>query len=98
MIIINPADTTHTIEVIPRYMSIANAHTMSIKSDATRTIVTPSNTTSMAFGYITYIFDLVTTEGSGYDVKIVDNVTTNIVWRGKIFSTAQITQNYKIHE
>lgn len=98
MIIINPADTTHTIEVIPRYMSIANAHTMFIKSDATRTIVTPSNTTSMAFGYITYIFDLVTTEGSGYDVKIVDDSTSKIVWRGKMFATSQVTQNYKIHE
>jgi hypothetical protein len=52
----------------------------------------------MAFGYITYVFNLVTTEGSGYDVKIVDDVTTEIIWRGKMFSTAQVTQNYKIHE
>jgi hypothetical protein len=36
-------------------------------------------------------------ENKTYSVKITDTVTTNIIWRGKIFFTSQVTQAYKIN-
>ena len=98
MVIINPTLTTHDIYIIPRDYNIDNAHTLSIKDDDTNTSVTPAILRTLYQGYIIYLFDLTTSEGKGYDLKITDDVTTNVVWRGKMFATAQATQAYKINE
>ncbi len=97
MVIINPNNTKHTIYIIPRYYNIDNPHTFSIKNNNTTVSVTPSVVRTIDSGYISYEFDLVTTEGVGYDIKITDSVTTNVVWRGKMFATTQVTQQYKIN-
>ena len=98
MVIINPTLTTHDIYIIPRDYNIDNAHTLSIKDDDTNTSVTPAILRTLYQGYIIYLFDLTTAEGKGYDLKITDDVTTNVVWRGKMFATVQATQAYKINE
>lgn len=98
MVIINPTLTTHDIYIIPRYYNIDNPHTLSIKDDDTNTSVTPTTQRVLYQGYIIYLFDLTTSEGKGYDIKITDDVTTNVIWRGKMFATQQVTQEYKINE
>jgi len=97
MIVIDSGNTTHSIYIIPRYYNIDNAHTLSIKDDATTISVTPSVARTLANGYIKYDFDLTTAEGKGYDFTISDNTTTNVIYRGQLFATAQVSQNYKIH-
>ena len=97
MIVIDSGNTTHSIYIIPRYYNIDNAHTLSIKDDETAISVTPSVARTLANGYIKYDFDLTTAEGKGYDFTISDNTTTNVIYRGQLFATAQVSQNYKIH-
>ena len=97
MVVIDSAETTHNIYIIPRYYNIDNAHTLSIKDDDTVISVTPSVSRILSNGYIIYTFDLTTSNNKSYDVKITDNTTTNVIWRGKMFATDQTTQNYKIH-
>ena len=57
MIIIDSAETTHNIYVIPRYYNIDNAHTLSIKDDDTLISVTPSISRTLSSGYIIYQFE-----------------------------------------
>lgn len=98
MIVIDSADTTHNIYIIPRYYNIDNTHTLSIKDDDTNITTTPTvDNRTLGSGYIIYQFDLVTSNNKGYDITITDNTTSNIVWRGKMFATDQVTQDYKIH-
>lgn len=98
MIVIDPNNTNHTISVIPRYYNDNNAHTFALYDEDLRTTTTISNTYSLNEGVIDYSVSLTTSEGKSYSFKITDSVTSNVVVRGKIFSTAQTTQSYRINE
>jgi hypothetical protein len=98
MTVLNPAVTSHVISVIPRTYDITNAHTFSLYDEDLQTTTSISNTKALNAGRIDYAITLTTTEGKSYSFKITDDVTTLIVFRGKIFTTAQTTQNYRINE
>ena len=97
MIIIDHNQSSHVISVIPRTYSVANAHTFALTDDDFRTTTNVSNTKALNDGYIDYTVTINTSEGKGYSLKITDDVTTEVVWRGKIFATDQTTQEYRIN-
>lgn len=96
MIVIDSDLTSHDIYVTPRYYNIDNTHTLSLKDNDTNIVTTPSATRVLADGYIKYTFTLSTTEGHSYDFFITDDTTSNVIHRGNLFATAQVSQNYKI--
>ena len=87
---------TYNIYIIPRTLNVDNAHTFSLTDEDTRTASSVSNTKVISGGYINYSITLSTAEGKSYSLKITDDVTTAVVWRGKVFATAKTTQNYVI--
>ena len=99
MKVINLTDSPYVIQIIPRTYNVTNAHTFSLTDDDFRTTTDVSNTKALNAGYIDYTVSLTgVTEGKSYSVKITDDVTTAVVWRGNVFATAQTTQNYRINE
>lgn len=98
MTILDPDNSTHSIKLIPRYYNIDNVHTVSLYDEDLRTSSNLTiDTRTLSNGYIVYGFDLTTVEGKEYQIKITDNTTSNIVYRGKIFVTSQTTQDYNIN-
>lgn len=98
MIVLDPNQSSHTIKVIPRTYNVDNTHTFSLTDDDFRTTTNIAHTKSLNAGYIDYVITLTTTEGKSYSLKISDVTTGLVVWRGKLFTTAQTTQNYRINE
>ena len=98
MIVIDSGLTSHVISIIPRTYDTSNAHTFALTDDDHRTTTNVTHTKSASDGYLRYTITLTTSEGKGYGLKITDNATTEVVWRGKIFATTQTTQNYRINE
>ena len=97
MIVIDPADGTYNIFIIPRTLNVDNDHTFSLYDEDLRTSTSISNTKVINNGYIDYSIALTTTEGKSYSLKVTDDVTTEVVYRGKVFVTGQTTQNYRIN-
>ncbi len=97
MVVINLSGT-YNIFIIPRNLNVDNAHTFSLTDEDTRIATSISNTKVINNGYIDYSITLSTSEGKSYSLKITDDTTTEVVWRGKVFATAQTTQNYVINE
>lgn len=102
MTIFNPDETTHILQVIPRdykEISTVSLHTLQLYNEDNRaiddfvdlTILTVEN------GYVRYEFDKTFSEGQTYQIKITDNLTENIIFRGKAFCTSKSTQNYAIN-
>lgn len=98
MIVIDPNESSHLIKVIPRTYNVVNDHLFVLKDEDLRTETNISNTKELNNGYIDYSINLTTTEGKSYSIKIVDSVTELVVWRGKMFTTSQTTQKYRINE
>ena len=89
---------SYNIFIIPRTLNIDNSHTFSLTNEDTRVAASISNTKVISGGYIDYSVSFSTAEGNSYSLKITDDVTTLVVYRGKVFATAQTTQNYVINE
>lgn len=102
MTVLNPSETTHVLDVIPRYLDITNTHTLTFHNeDRTLSSETDFNVTidvrAISGGRIYYTFDLTVVEGDTYSYKIYDSKADRIVHRGKIFCTTQTPQNYTIN-
>ena len=93
--IVNPNLSTHTIKIIPRYIP-SNVLTLTITDSTlgTTTKVTPAYSIggdyklSLAFHY-TFL------DESSYQLRLTDDVTTEIVYRGLVIATTQVAQKYK---
>ena len=95
MIVLDPNNTTHNLQIIPRYYNVTNTHTLVLFDEDKRTSSTETiDSRTLAGGTITYTFDKTVTEAQRFSYKITDTTTTNIVNRGKIFVTAQTPQTY----
>ena len=105
MKIVNPNNALFDVYVIPRYYNIDNTHTVEWyreDTDVTATINPLFRT--LENGYILYTFaksefevPFNIAENQTYSFKITDSTTTNIIFRGKMFTTSQVTQQYKIN-
>jgi hypothetical protein len=111
MKVFDPTTDPISLVITPRYYNIDNVQNCEVIDEDTNTSIDynsqsspptyPFQIISIADGYITYrlyasIFSDIG-EDKTYSVKITDTVTTNIIWRGKIFFTSQVTQKYKIN-
>jgi hypothetical protein len=93
MKVVLPSETTHTIQLIPRFDPYTLL-VLSLFKEATRVTTTPVNTYYMQNGYLYITFDGTFIEGEKYQIKIASG--TDIVWRGKLLCTSQVSQQYKL--
>ena len=84
-----PTTDSQTIKIIPRVYSTSVS--MDLRDDSTNTTVSITPTAQKVGNYIelSNVFDW--KEGRFYDVKVIDTNTQNIIYKDKIFCTAQST-------
>lgn len=93
MKVVLPSETTHTIQLIPRFDPYTLL-VLSLFKEATRVTTTPVNTYYMQNGYLYITFDGTFIDGEKYQIKIASG--SDIVWRGKLLCTSQVSQQYKL--
>jgi len=91
MKVVNPNNTTHTIQIIPRYYDFGTT-VLTLTSLGTSTNVTHTATTTNGITEIEFDFDF--TERDKYEIKLTEG--TEIVYRGQLFATEQETQDFNI--
>ena len=92
MIVLNPTDTTHGFNFIPRFIP-SDELILQLYNETLQTAQTIDNTYVYLDGIITMTFDLDCTESQKFQVKILE--ATEIIYRDKIFVTSQDTQAFK---
>jgi len=95
MNVVNPTDTTHIIEVIPRYYPL-DALTVSLFNEGTQVTAEVDNIYIVTNGKISITFDFEFIENSKYQIKVIDDTKT--VYRGKIVATTQVPQEFNATE
>lgn len=93
MNVVSPNNTEHTIKLIPRYYPSA-AITMSLFNEATQVSEDVDNTYVITDGNLFLTFEYTFTENQKFQIKL-DEVE-EVVYRGKIVSTTQDPQEYKL--
>lgn len=91
MNVVNPNNTTHEILIIPRFYPTGSI-VVNLFNEATQTNEVVTNTYTVVDGKMTVEFDYTFIESGRFQVKITES--TNVVYRGKLFATAQQAQNY----
>lgn len=92
MIVLIPTNTTHTITFIPRFSPSDNL-ILQLYDEILQTTETIANTYSYTDGVLSMAFDLVCSESQKFQLKILEG--TSVIYRDKIFVTAQDTQAFK---
>ena len=93
MKVVNPNDTSHTIDLIPRYYPF-NDVTLSLYNEQSKVVSEVDNTYVILNGIMTIDFDFDFTNKEKFEIKITEN--NNVVYRGKIIATTQDSQDYKM--
>lgn len=93
MNVVNPNDTEHTIKLIPRYYPTEGI-TLSLFNEATQISENVDNTFTVTDGNLFLTFEYTFTENQKFQIKL--NEDDEIVYRGKLFSTTQDPQEYKL--
>jgi len=84
-----PTTDQQTIKIIPRVYSTDVTIVLRDDSSNTEVTLTPVSVVNKNYIELTTVFDL--KEGRFYDLKVIDNNSSNIIYRDKIFCTAQST-------
>ena len=92
MIVINPNNTSHTINFVPRFYPTL-AVTFELYNEGTKGVVTLDNIYVVANGIMSMTFDLVCKENEKYQIKLTTD--GEILFRGKITATSQTPQDFK---
>jgi hypothetical protein len=92
MIVLNPTDTTHGFNFIPRFIP-SDELILQLYNETLQTTQTIDNTYVYLYGIITMTFDVVCTESQKFQLKILEG--TEVIYRDKIFVTSQDTQAFK---
>ncbi len=94
MIVVNPEDTNHTFDIIPRYyprdivLELYNEVTQ-VSEIVNQLFVVNDGIMTVSFTYtFTYI-----KEQAKYQIKLTDN--NGVIFRGKLIATSQTPQDYK---
>ena len=90
--VINPNNSTHTLNVVPRFYP-SNDLVISLYNEATKVVSTPDNTYNITNGKLNITFTFTFVDKDRHQVKIEDG--TQIVYRGKLLTTTQDPQAYK---
>lgn len=91
MNVVNPNNTTHEIQIIPRFYP-SDELVFNLYNEATQTETNVTIIYLVENGVLTFAFDFDFTDGNRFQFKILEG--TEIVYRGKIIATTQETQNY----
>ena len=92
MKIVDYQNTSHTIRLVPRYYP-TDTLSIHLHNESNGQTFVGSCTFAYLDGYLDISFDFVFTSKDRFSFKIIEN--NNVVYRGKIFSTIEDTQNYK---
>tara|TARA_R110000772_G_scaffold210188_1_gene320719 strand:+ start:63 stop:374 length:312 start_codon:yes stop_codon:yes gene_type:complete len=93
MIVVNPTDTIHTFSIVPRFTPDVNL-TLSLYNEVERSTEDISNSYYMDNGNLNIKFTKTFTDKGKWSIKI--SQVSEVIYRGKIFSTTQDPQDYKI--
>jgi hypothetical protein len=93
MKVVDPNDTTHVIDIIPRYYGFVDA-VLTLSSLADNVDEAVAYTSVLTNGVLAITFDYDFTERNKYTVKLIE--IDEVVWRGQIFATDQATQDFDI--
>lgn len=91
MNVVNPQNTEHQIIIIPRFYP-SDEVVINLFNEGKQTNETIDNTYTVIDGQMIVIFDYQFIEGDRFQIKITKDL--DVVYRGKLFATTQITQNY----
>ena len=97
MKVLLPIATEQIIQIIPRFES--STVSFSIRDEETDTTSTSTIATTYSNGYmsIPFTFDFTNAEQKSYEMT-VETLAGALIYRGKIFITAQVDlQNYKMN-
>lgn len=89
MQLINPNDTTHNINFIPRYFTTGVLE-LFLYNENTQLEVEVNNTYVIVDGYLSLTFDFNFSESERFQFKLSES--NKIVYRGKLIATSQETQ------
>lgn len=92
MKVVNPVDTTHNVDIIPRFYP-TEALTMVMYNEATQESSNPTVSYWYSDGYMSFEFDFEFTEGKRYQFQLSEGI--NVVYVGKFIATTQESQEYK---
>ena len=93
--IVDPNLSIHTIKIIPRY-NPSNVLTLTITDSTLGTTTDVTPVYSMGGDYkLSLVFSYTFLDESSYQLRLTDNVTTEIVYRGLVLATTQVAQKYK---
>lgn len=95
MKVVDAADTTHTITLIPRFET-TDALTLVLYNERTQVSTTVANTHVIRDGNLTVTYDFTFVDKDKYQIKIDDG--TAVVYRGKLIVTDQEPQEYKLSD
>lgn len=93
--IVTPGNTSHSLKIVPRYYP-QNTITLTITDSASNTSVDITPVYSESNGKLVVQFDYNFTENSNYRVSLTDTLDNEIVYRGKLITTTQETQEFKL--
>lgn len=92
MKVVNPNNTNHTIELIPR--SYQENVVLDLYNEATKVETTVANVSLTLDGVFSVNFDFNFSENDKYQIKISKD--SEILYRGKLIATTQPAQKYKL--
>ena len=93
--IVTSENTNNSLKIVPRYYP-CNPLILTISDSATNTSVDITPLYHESNGKIVVKFDYTFTENSNYRVSIVDTSNSEVVYRGKLITTTQETQEFKL--
>jgi hypothetical protein len=91
MNVVNPQDTDHQIDFIPRFYP-SDEIVINLFNEGKQTTETIENTYTITDGQMIVAFEYDFIEGERFQIKITEGV--NVVYRGRLFATTQDPQNY----
>jgi hypothetical protein len=93
MKVVVTTNTTHNIDFIPRFYT-SNTVVLTLRNEVDYDYVEVSNSVAFVDGMATITFDYTFAENDRFEFTIADGSV--IVYRGKLISTVQTPQQYKL--
>jgi hypothetical protein len=91
MIVVNPENTDHSFNIIPRYYP-SGGFTFQLYNEVTKLTETIDHTFTVTDGIMNINFEMDFTENQKFQIKLEGS---EIIFRGKMIATSQEPQDYK---
>ena len=90
---IDPTDSTHTLNIIPRFYP-DNTIVVELYNEASKETNTPTATYSITNGILDIEFTFTFVDKDRHQIKVTEG--TDVVYRGKLLTTTQEPQDFKL--